>query len=190
MRTSPSSLVIVIAAALGAVAPNAGTVHAAVIQLKSGDTLPGTIWKVEFAAPITLAFDDERKPNDTVGTLIETSERTHDNATFITFTQTEKTQTSRVSGGLRLNFEAKVTNKTTGDWFGYQLELIDDAPVAEDPEDEVHPPWPHFHPKANEPAVFKPFNVPEERLTDPGKLLLIDDNGTTLSEARSAALRG
>ena len=41
----------------------AASLQAAVTPLKSGDTLPGTVWKVEFDAPVTLAFDDGNTSN-------------------------------------------------------------------------------------------------------------------------------
>ncbi|GEM_PF-5772486 len=181
-RVSPALRIVIVMIFLVLTAI-AGTVQAAVTKLKSGDTLPGTKWKVEFDAPVTLEFDDQTKPNDTVGTLIETTDRLDSKETMITFTQTEKpTMNSEVCGGLRLIFQAKVTNNTINkeSWFGYLLELIDDAPVAEDPPHVVHPAWPHFHPNAKaSKATFKPwdqFATPN----DPTKDLFIHDNGQTL----------
>lgn len=133
--------------------------------MTSGDILPvaNGKWKVEFADPVKLTFDDADTPRNTVGTMKDVTERADDKATVITFTQTEKLdKSSDANEGLRLNFAAKVKNATTKKWNGYTLQLIDDQPVAETPPDTDHPPWPHFHPKIPG-TIFAPFKFDRTR---------------------------
>src|SRR5262245_469373 len=96
------------------------------VPLPSGSVIPGTIWQITYAAPITLQFDDAVKTNNTVGTIIETTIRPSLNPLTIDFLQVFEGQSSMsTAAGLRLNFEDRVTNSTVRPWLYYDLTLID-----------------------------------------------------------------
>lgn len=132
---------------------------AAVVAVNSGDTLPGTIWRVRFAAPITLTFDDgvAAKGNGTAGTLIEATTRTDNDALTITFSQVSEVLVNSAAGaGLRLNIQSKVTNNTATDWKGYRLQLFEVTPVTGFAS-AAHPTEAHFHPTTQIAAVAADF---------------------------------
>jgi hypothetical protein len=157
-------------------------VSAGPIALSSGDFLPNTdgVWRVFFDDPITLSFDRNNMTNETIGTLIQTTTRVNNDPLTVRFQQEFETPTSAVRGGLRINFQAMITNTTGVSWSGHQLELFDDAPAGPNvPPDATHPAWPHFHPwdTPNVDAEFSPYLVDVTSYKDPGELLFISNDG-------------
>src|SRR5262245_24843232 len=122
-----------------------GNASGAIVNLTSGNIIPGTVWEVNFPSSVTLLFNDADKTNGTVGTLIELTSRTNNDPITINFIQRFETTTSGVGGGLRRNFQKTDTNTSTKAWIAYRLELFDDGSVLNQ-EDASHPPPPHFHP--------------------------------------------
>ena len=116
------------------------------IPLLSGSIIPGTVWQISYAAPISLEFDAAVTTNNTVGTIIETTIRTNLAPLAIDFLQVFETTTSGISGGLRLNFQEKVTNASPLAWPYYRMTLVD---AISGPDTVLnngdHPAPPHFH---------------------------------------------
>lgn len=128
------------------------------IPLPSGSIIPGTVWQISYAAPISLEFDAAVTTNNTVGTIIETTIRTNLAPLAIDFLQVFETTTSGISGGLRLNFQEKVTNASPLAWPYYRMTLVD---AISGPDTVLnngdHPAPPHFHQTkqiATTPATF------------------------------------
>ncbi len=159
-----------------------GAAQADSITFKADD---GVQWRVFFDPPVMLTFDDTKKPNGTIGTLTMTVIRQNNKSITLGFQQESVAATTGVTEGLRLNFEAKITNATGIDWSGNQLRLIDDAPaVAGVKPSDNHPAWPHFHPRTTlVKASFKPYVFDLLNLNDPADLLLINDFGVNLVKA-------
>lgn len=135
---------VAIAASMAAIY---GSASALPIALPSGSIIPGTVWEVTYAAPITLEFDAGDTTNNTVGTIIETTIRTTINPLTINFLQVfEAPSSASTSAGLRLNFQERVTNLSSIPWVHYELSLVD---VVTGPDNVLntgdHPPPPHFH---------------------------------------------
>lgn len=130
---------------------NLGAAQADSIVVTDGD---GVKWRVFFDAPVVLTFDDTKKPmgNATIGTLNMAVTRGNNNPITLKFQQEDEAATTGVTKGLRVNFEAQITNASGTDWAGNQLLLMDDAPANLDvKQDAVHPPLaafphePHHH---------------------------------------------
>ncbi|MCI0639439.1 MAG: hypothetical protein L0Y72_02015 [Gemmataceae bacterium] len=144
----------------------------------------GVKWRVFYDAPVKVTFDATKKPNTTIDTLNMQVTRTDNEPITLKFQQEDKADTTGVKEGLRVNFEAQITNASGKDWLGNSLLLMDDAPAVAGLEDKQHPTWPHFHPnKADPQASFKPYVVDVNKLDDPAAVLVIQDGGTTKVEA-------
>ncbi len=162
---------------------NVAAAHADSIVITAED---GVKWRVFFDAPVKLTFDNTKKPNTTIGTLNMEVTRLNLEPITLKFQQEDEAITSDVTKGLRVNFEAQITNKTGTDWVGNHLLLMDDAPAVAGLEDAVHPTAPHFHPKrVNPQASFKLYAVKVDDLKDPADVLLIQDGTTNIGAGQN-----